>query len=816
MDFTAAQWQRVQELCDSAEGLHPSAREAFLLREEPDPNLRKEVRSILHAITQEQALRERLVPIAGAEEISEQAATTPEAIGPYRVIGLAGVGGFGQVYKAIGKVSGAEREVALKVLRDPMLREGTLERFERERHMLASLDEPRIARLYDAGSTSLGLPYLAMEYVDGQPIDVYCDSRKLSVAARVDLIAQVADVMRYAHSRLVVHLDLKPSNILVKADGTVKLLDFGTAKLLTHNANATATMQLTPAYSSPERLRGDAISVGCDIYSLGLVLYELASGSWPFEMRDSLLGIAERASGTTQPRLLGANVTAEAAGHRNLPLHKLRGSLQGDLEAICAKSLAYRPEDRYPSMEAFHADLKRYLAGEPVSARRQTTIYRFSKYCARHRRALAAAVLAFGVLAASATYSLTLQREKLSAGRQAETMASLLSWAISSSNTLYGGRSGMTVTELVERASARLNRTPQVPPEVRVRLQLAFASYLMQEGKGELADQILADAAGVASASGDANSIIGVSLTQATMATGRGNCNLAVEALRKADAAYERSSADLPPLSRGAYLLIRSEAKTYCEHDAAGSKALMSALPAVLGEIPDDDLTLGMPPRIFKAIVANHQAQDLRLQGRYTEAEDLILKALASAAEEKEAGNARIALLRTLVSVRLERNEPGDLARAAQAMKDAIQIAPGFTSNHEQLRLKTMLATILARAGERQEAVRVAQAAAEEARELAPEMAGQSWMIEVSAAYALAVWAGHCDTVDSMLARARTGIRGEIAPGWRWQMLAAEGACRIDAGERAEGRRLIEEALKVGAIQPETAVYRQLAALQSQ
>jgi serine/threonine-protein kinase len=806
MKFSALQWQRIQELFEGTEGLTPEEALAHLHRAEADSEVREEVLALLRAASAEQRLRRSL-------DVAPVPPARLEFCGPYRITGVIGAGGFGTVFKGISFAGGVERPIAIKVLREAFQDQESFHRFDRERQMLGALDDPRIARLLDAGSTGEGAPYLAMEYVEGVCLPEYCDREKLSVADRVRLIAEVADAVQHAHRRLVVHLDLKPSNILVTAGGSVKLVDFGTAKLLAPTADATATQQITPAYAAPERLRGGPVSVECDIYSLGLVLYELVSGTWPFESRDSLVGMAERASGTTVPRLLATGVTEEAAARRSLTAPRLRAALRGDLEAICAKALAFRPEDRYASMEAFHADLDRFLEGRPVKARPQTALYRLSKYVVRHRRSVAVALVTLVACSGFAVYAWQQEQSRLQAGQEAETMASLLRWAISSSNTLYGGRAGMTVSELVERASARLDETPNVPDSVRARLQLSFSAYLSQEGQGEKAEQVANRASISAARSGDANSIIGASLQQATLASGRGDCKRAVEELKRADVAYAESGASLPALSRASYLLIRSEAKTYCENDLQGSRMLMAALPAVLAKIPDDDLTLGMPPRIFKAIVANHQAQDLRMQQKFDEAEALVESALASAAQEKEAGNARVALLRTLSAIRLERNRPGDVRAAAKAIEDAIAIAPGFTSAYELLRLKTMLAAMLARAGDPERAAAVARNAVAEARQREAELAGQGWMIYVSAAYALGVWAADCGEVGRILSQAAASVRGEMAPSWRWQFLAAEGACLVRSGLQAEGEARLSQAVEIGALKPGTPVRQRLEAI---
>jgi alpha-tubulin suppressor-like RCC1 family protein/serine/threonine protein kinase len=279
--------------------------------------------------------------------------------GPFRLIRAIGCGGAGSVYLAERAAGEVAQRVAIKLLRsggdDAVLRE----RFLRERHILSTLSHPGIARLIDAGHTADGRPYLAMDYIDGTPIDVCAD--ELDLTARLGLFLQVCDAVSYAHRNLVVHRDLKPSNILVDSDGRAKLLDFGLARMLEAGRSQTAERQLTPEYASPEQLLGGTQTTATDVYSLGVVLRRLLSGT-------------SRATAPNEPKL------------------------PRDLECVIAKALRQEPEERYPSVAAFAEDIRAFMEGLPVRARQGDGWYRVSRFLRRHRPAVAAAVLALGAL----------------------------------------------------------------------------------------------------------------------------------------------------------------------------------------------------------------------------------------------------------------------------------------------------------------------------------------------------------------------------------------------------------------------------------
>lgn len=351
----------------------------------------------------------------------------PVRIGPYRVLKRIARGGMGVVYLAQREGPLPVRPVALKVLRAGAAVEDVLVRFSRERAVLAALDHPNIARLLDAGESDTGEPWFAMEFVEGLPVDDFCDAHRLGVSQRVELFRHICDAVHQAHRNLVIHRDLKPRNILVTADGTPKLLDFGIAKLLNPvlapgaDAPTAAGMQLmTPEYAAPEQVRGDPISTACDVYSLGVVLYELLTGRRPYRFvtrdpREIERVVCEQeaprpsdavVAPVADPQMLAGSLRGDGsispedlAVRRQSTVARLRRRLRGDLDTIVAMALRKEPQRRYASAEALGQDLRRHLASEPVMARPDGVAYRLSRFVKRHR-GLAAAVVAIMVVLA--------------------------------------------------------------------------------------------------------------------------------------------------------------------------------------------------------------------------------------------------------------------------------------------------------------------------------------------------------------------------------------------------------------------------------
>lgn len=340
-------------------------------------------------------------------------------IGPYVLLKEIGRGGMGAVYEAARADEAYEGRVAIKTVARALPSESVMRRFRQERQILAGLHHPNIAALHDGGTTDAGVAYLVMEYVDGQPIDAYCAAQHLTIRQRLVLVLQICNALQHAHGRLIVHRDLKPGNILVTADGVVKLLDFGIAKLLgTADTDAGSPSVpltqghervLTPEYASPEQLRGSVVSTASDLYSLGLVLYELLTGRRPFDLRDKTYAEIERTI-TDLPPVAPSRAVGESmvVATRSRSHTALRRALRGDLDAIVLTALRKEPDRRYASVEQLAQDIRRYLDGWPVTAQRDSWTYRARKFVRRHRWETAAAAL---LLLSVAAGGLTTLRE---------------------------------------------------------------------------------------------------------------------------------------------------------------------------------------------------------------------------------------------------------------------------------------------------------------------------------------------------------------------------------------------------------------------
>jgi non-specific serine/threonine protein kinase/serine/threonine-protein kinase len=336
--------------------------------------------------------------------VSEEPA--PDRVGPYRVLRELGRGGMGTVYLGVREGDELEQPVAIKIIKRGMDSAVIVRRFRNERLILASLHHPNIARLYEGGTTEDGLPYFVMEFVEGSPLDDYCESEGLGMDARLRLFRQVCTAVQYAHQNLVVHRDLKPGNILVTAEGAPKLLDFGIAKLLDPMAAPGATdltveRALTPEYASPEQIRGEAMTTVSDVYSLGVVLYRLLTGLLPYRFATRVPREILRVIHETSPQRPSTAAAKAAAPERRA---ELRRRLAGDLDTIVLRALHRDPARRYASAEQFADDVRRHLDGFPVRARPDTLGYRARKFIGRHRVGVAASVLAvLTLLGATAT-----------------------------------------------------------------------------------------------------------------------------------------------------------------------------------------------------------------------------------------------------------------------------------------------------------------------------------------------------------------------------------------------------------------------------
>jgi serine/threonine-protein kinase len=500
MRRSAGDLARLDGLLDQALGLSVDAREAFLRDlAGREPVVAEEVRALVDAAGRSgvtDGLEENVDAVRQAIEPRAAVLGTLEAgerVGPYRILQLIGYGGMAAVYLAERVDGGFSQRVALKIVPRDLLSADALGRFEQERQILANLDHPHIARLFDGGVDARGRSYIAMEYVEGVPIDRYCAERQLSIAERLAVFVQVVDAVQFAHRHLVIHRDIKPSNILVtSADaGNVKLLDFGIAKLLDSNAaGAQATLEtqtlyrvLTPGYASPEQLRGAAVTTASDVYQLGLLLYELLTG-----VR------ATSTSTPVAPSIAAAAISTTPRAHAK--------ALRGDLDNIVLKALESDPARRYESPAALAHDLDRYRRGEPVSARTATRRYRLSKFVRRHRVGVAVTAVItcvlVGLIATLAwqTYMLRLRAERIrveaaKAGEIRDFLTSLFDVPLDEYAPALSAR------ELIDRAASRVASTDQSQPLVRAQMMHTLGGLYLRLGQYDRAKQLIDESLGI-------------------------------------------------------------------------------------------------------------------------------------------------------------------------------------------------------------------------------------------------------------------------------------------------------------------------------
>ena len=488
MQIAPEHWPTLSRLFDEALELGPDARERWLatlpeasaglvgpLRALLQSHARVETKDFLGAMPQFEL---------GAEARSEETTDSGTVIGPYVVEAEIGRGGMGVVWRARRHDGQLKRDVALKLPRAAVRDRDLLARFARERDILAALEHPNIARLYDAGTTTDGQVYLALEYVDGQELTAYADQHQLGLRPRLELFRQVLDAVRYAHGRLTIHRDLKPSNILVTRDGQVRLLDFGVAKLIPEESATDPLMTefgaraITPAYAAPEQLSGGAITIATDVYALGVVLYELLTGVRPYRLQGASRGALEDAIIAGEPRRPSQAIDAEQQAHvRAASVTRLRQGLRGDLDTIVLKALKKAADERFASVDAFIADIDNYLLGRPVLARPDSRWYRSSKFLRRNKllaASAAAVVVALGVGLAIALWQAQEARRQASvAAREARKAEAVQGFLLGLFETNSDAQAdpvkarAMTARELLDVGAEKLERELAAEPEVQ-------------------------------------------------------------------------------------------------------------------------------------------------------------------------------------------------------------------------------------------------------------------------------------------------------------------------------------------------------------
>ena len=476
----------LDRLLDQALELPAAERLAWVDRLAPEHEaLKPRLRALLSRSDQE---RLRTLPPLGARaDEGRWTLRSGDEVGPYRLLRELGAGGMGAVWLAERSDGILNRPVALKLPRGDWQASGLAERMARERDILATLNHPHIARLYDAGISDGGQPYLALEYVEGRAVDVYCREAKLGVAARLALLLQVAHAVLHAHERLVVHRDLKPANILVTDEGQVRLLDFGIAALIaegqtqaTHLTQA-AGCAMTPDYASPEQIMGTPLTVASDVYSLGVVMYELLTGARPYKLERHSLGALEQAILQAEPQRPSESVRDPT----------LRRALRGDLDTIVQKALKKRPEERYPTVHALAEDLERHRSGRAVRARADSALYRLGRLVRRHRLVVGSAAAVLLAIVGGAAVAVGQAQVARAEARRACAVKELVLSILRDADPFVG--TGKAV-DLLRQAKARVDGMHDAGPEVRVELLNALGWSLLAYQDSASAEAVVQEA----------------------------------------------------------------------------------------------------------------------------------------------------------------------------------------------------------------------------------------------------------------------------------------------------------------------------------
>jgi serine/threonine protein kinase/Tfp pilus assembly protein PilF len=509
-----ARWLEIQSLFEQLIDEGPGDRTARLASVcGNDAELRSSVESLLNSdARREDALLHAIGEAAESLLEDHRDRLIGTRVGPYRVVSILGHGGMSTVYRGERDDSQYQQTVAIKVLQHATLHPRLRSRLHSERHILATLDHPSIARLIDSGDLEDGTPYLVMEHVDGESIDTYCDSRTLFVRERLELFVKVCAAVQYAHRNLVVHRDIKSSNIFVTVDGTPKLLDFGIAKLLapeslSHTLPVTRLQEriLTPENAAPEQVLGRPITTATDIYSLGVLLYQLLTGRSPYRLLSYSQLQLERAICMDDPARPSQMVVAKLNGEkdadrsrisdrRGLSPQRLRARLSGDLDAIVAMAMRKEPDRRYPSVEALADDLNRHLLGQPVRARYGDWRYNAAKFLRRHLLPVAGVAVAFLGLALFAgvmfwqNHRIEMARDATAQERdRAQQVSAFLVDVFSQADPFKAQGKEPTAKDLLDRGAEKISGNVSLQPEVRAQLLESIGLAYRRQGLSERA-----------------------------------------------------------------------------------------------------------------------------------------------------------------------------------------------------------------------------------------------------------------------------------------------------------------------------------------
>ena len=490
-----ARWDRIQKLFHDSAGLpEPEQRRYLEAQCRDDPSLVAEVLAMLEQDARGDFMLDREMAEVASSVVSEEVDLTQQRFGPYRIRRMLGEGGMGVVYLA--QRDDLQSVAAIKILRDAWLSPARRERFKSEQRMLAQLNHPSIARLYDADTLSDGTPWFVMEYVEGVPLTEYCRARVRSVPGRLELFRAVCEAVLYTHQNAVIHRDLKPSNVLVKSDGTVKLLDFGIAKQLEsldRSAEQTrfGLRAMTPAYAAPEQMSGDRVGIQTDIYSLGVILYELLTGRLPFDLKDRTPLEAEVIVAKTEPMKPSA---AARENRANAPAGAESKASWDDLDVMCLTAMHKDPARRYATVDALMRDVDHYLSGEPLEARPDSAQYRFSKFLRRNWRPVTATALGIaaviGVVIYSTLHLIAARNAAVASAERTQRIQTFMTNLFEGGDETAGPSESLRVVTLLDRG-AQEARALHDEPGVQAELYMTLGTIQQKMGNLDRADTLL-------------------------------------------------------------------------------------------------------------------------------------------------------------------------------------------------------------------------------------------------------------------------------------------------------------------------------------
>lgn len=643
----APRWQRAKDVFQAALTRPPEARAAFLDDAcGGDAELRQEIQELLVSHGEAGGFLSRAAGLDSdaRAEASERAAGA-QRIGPYLILDTIAHGGMGTVYRAARDDDTFRKTVALKLIRGGHGSEFIERRFRQERQILARLQHPNIAAVFDGGTTDDGQPYLVMEHVEGRPVTEFCTAGGLGTRERLALFQTVCGAVQYAHQNLVIHRDLKPDNILVTREGVPKLLDFGIAKLLAAGVDpeeaptATLLPMMTPEYASPEQVKGEAVTTASDVYSLGVLLYELLAGRRPYALRTESMPEIVRMVCETEPPLpsaaAGESVPAPGAttGRRTA-----RSELRGDLDTIVMKALRKEPSRRYPSVQELSTDIRRHLEGLPVLARPDTLRYRASKFVARHTAGVTAATLVFVSLVGAVVMT---TRQARIAERRFQDTRRIANALVSEVHNAIQNIPGTTAARalIVKRGLEYLDRLASEPEQDRaLRLELSTAYVKMGDAQG------LSDYANLGDSRG------------------------ALQSYGKALAIRERLSAEAPSDTRAFY-------EVGVVHNRIG--VVLRYTGDVKGAVDHHREALRIAQDSSRALGADAASRRRIVVARYHLAEDLL--SMGRAAEALREGQQGLAIAAQL----LKENPGGETRRDYGAPLEVLGDALAMQGDHE-------------------------------------------------------------------------------------------------------------------------------------